>query len=143
MPKLSAPQMLWTGVGLLLFGAVGGWIGQVVFIQYAYRASWAYGIGAAFGNGFVVVGAALIAGAFVVAAVQRGPVPQQQPGAGAPYGAPGAPYGDAGAPYGVPGAPYGGAAPYGAPGPQAPQHPQQAPGAPSPYGQHPGDNPRP
>jgi hypothetical protein len=132
MPKLSAPQMLWTGVGLLLFGAVGGWIGQVVFIQYAYRASWAYGIGAAFGNGFVVVGAALIAGAFVVAAVQRGPVPQQQPGVGAPYG--------------VPGAPYGGAAPYGAPGPQAPQqpqHPQPAPGAPSPYGQHPGDNPRP
>lgn len=136
MPKLSAPQMLWTGVGLLLVGAVGGWIGQVVFIQYAYRASWAYGIGAAFGNGFVVVGAALIAGAFVVAALQRGPVRQaQQPGAGAPYGAPGAPYG--------------GAAPYGAPGPQAPQqpqhpqHPQPAPGAPSPYGQHPGDNPRP
>ncbi|WP_282948147.1 hypothetical protein [Cellulomonas endometrii] len=142
MPKLTAPQLLWTGVGLVVLGIVGGWVGQALMYELLYRASWLFGFASTVGNALVVIGAAMIGGAFVVGALQRGqrapqqPVGPQQPVAPGAYGAPGHP----GAAYpgapGHPGAAYPGAAYPGAAHPGAvpccavPGGPTRCPGDP-------------
>jgi hypothetical protein len=125
MPKLTAPQLLWTGVVLVVVGILGGWIGQALLLEFLYRASWLYGLATTLGSALVVVGAALIGGGFVVAALQRGPAPDAPPRGGYPARQPGpAAYPPAG------GYPAGG-------------YPQPGPGSPYAPGPAAGDNPRP
>ncbi|GIG36117.1 hypothetical protein [Cellulomonas pakistanensis] len=70
MPRLTAPQLLWTGVALVVLGIVGGWVGQAIFLELVYRASWLWGFAQTVGNALTVVGAALIGAACVVGALQ-------------------------------------------------------------------------
>lgn len=129
MPKLTAPQLLWTGVALVVVGILGGWLGQTLLLGFLYRASWLYGLATTTGSALTVVGAALIGGGFVVAALQRGPVPAAPPSGGYPVPQPGpAPFPPA---RGYP--PAGAYAPPGQPGPGSPYAPGPAAG----------DNPRP
>ncbi|RMI03765.1 hypothetical protein EBM89_18475, partial [Cellulomonas triticagri] len=117
MPKLTAPQLLWTGVGVLALGILGGWIGQALLVELFYRASWLYGFASTLGYALTTVGAAMIGGAFVLAALQRGNAPA--------------------APRPVPQAPYPGAAPHAPYAPAAPQTPQAQPYAAYPAGGYP------
>jgi hypothetical protein len=144
VPKLTAPQLLWTGVALVVLGIIGGWMGQAFMYEFLYRQTWLFGFASTVGNALVVIGAAMIGGAFVVGALQRGPRAPQHPvqPAPGPYGA--APGYPAQAPVG-PAAPFAAAAPYGpgpsyAPQPQPATSPSQVQQPPQPP--VPGDGPR-
>jgi hypothetical protein len=128
VPRLTAPQLLWTGVALLVLGIIGGWVGQALMYELLYRQTWLFGFASTVGNALVVIGAAMIGGAFVVGALQRGPRAPQQPQqpAPGPYGA--APGYPAQAPVG-PAAPFTAPAPYG-PGPSYAPQPQPQPAMP-------------
>ncbi len=119
MPKLSAPQLLVTGVAVIVLGVLSGWLIQAVFIEYVYRAHWFFGLGSVVSSALITIGAAMIGGAFVLAGLQRRPGAEPRPPApGAPQ--PG-PYPPAGAypPAGVYPPPAGHP---GAPPPHPPQH---------------------
>lgn len=87
MPKLTAPQLLWTGVAVLVVGVVGSWVSQVLLVRW-WSYTLFYSAGTMVSGSLVTVGAALIAGAFVVAALQRGAAvaPGPVPLPPAPYG---------------------------------------------------------
>jgi hypothetical protein len=133
MPKLTAPQLLWTGVVLVVVGILGGWIGQALLLGFLYRASWLYGLATTLGSALVVVGAALIGGGFVVAALQRGPARDAPPPGGYPAAQPG--------PFPYP--PTGGHQGAGYPAGAYPPPTQPGPGSPYAPGPAAGDNPRP
>lgn len=118
MPRLTAPQLLWTGVGVLAVGFIAGVVTRATMERPVYgpfgptmgSSSWGYGFGTTVSEALIVVGAVLFGGGLVVAALDRSPRPPQQPGAlqyqGVPYAGPG-PHGPVPGPQAPVAGPYG------------------------------------
>lgn len=75
MPRMTAPQLFWTGVGVLTLGFLIGWAGAVFVITHlfddSFDSTWVHSGSTALSGALTVVGAAMIGSGLVVGALQR------------------------------------------------------------------------
>jgi hypothetical protein len=77
VPTLTAPQLFWTGLAAVVLGVLGSAGAQVLYVDRLWAAPETFALLSAAATGLTVLGAALVAGALVLAAVRRtaAPVP--------------------------------------------------------------------
>ncbi|WP_217615987.1 hypothetical protein [Cellulomonas sp. GbtcB1] len=71
VPKLTAPQLFWTGLVAVVLGVVGSAGAQVLYVDRLWAAPEAFAFLSAAATGLTVLGAALVAGSLVLAGVRR------------------------------------------------------------------------